>query len=60
MSDRTKGFTDWTDVAKTVMQGKKIVDVGYIGKDEAANYMWNSRGVYFILDEIRDAEYEDI
>ena len=65
MSDRTSGYTDWTDVAKTVMQGKKIVKVGYISKDEAANYMWNSRGIYFILDDgtkcivMRDDEGND-
>ena len=65
MSDRTKGYTDWTEVAKTVMLGKKIVRVGYISKDEAADYMWNCRGVYFILDDgtkcigMRDDEGND-
>jgi len=65
MSDRTSGYTDWTDIAKTVMLGKKIVRVGYISKEEAADYMWNSRGVYFILDDgtkcilMRDDEGND-
>ena len=65
MSDRTKGYTDWTDIAKTVMEGKKIVDVGYISKEEATDYMWKSRGVYFILDDntrvivMRDDEGND-
>ena len=65
MADRTKSYTDWTEVAKTVMQGKKIVDVGYISKDEALNYMWNSRGIYFMLDDgtkcivMRDDEGND-
>ena len=65
MSDRTKGYTDWSSVAKTVMLGKKIVKVGYIDKEEAANYMWNSRGIYFVLDDgtkcivMRDDEGND-
>ena len=65
MSDKTKGYTDWNDVAKTIMLGKKIVRVGYISKDEAADYMWNSRGIYFILDDgtkcivMRDDEGND-
>ena len=65
MRDRTKGYTDWSSVANTVMLGKKIVKVGYIDKDEAANYMWNSRGIYFVLDDgtkcivMRDDEGND-
>ena len=65
MSDRTKGYTDWTEVAKTVMLGKKIVRVGYISKEEANDYMWNSRGIYFVLDDgtkcivMRDDEGND-
>ena len=65
MSDRTKGYTDWSSVANTVMLGKKIVKVGYIDKEEAANYMWNSRGIYFVLDDgtkcivMRDDEGND-
>ena len=58
-------YTDWGKVAKTVMQGKKIVRVGYIDKKEASDYMWNSRGIYFILDDgtkcivMRDDEGND-
>ena len=65
MSDRTKGYTDWTNVAKTVLLGKKIVRVEYIDKKEAADYMWNSRGITFILDDgtrliaMRDDEGND-
>ena len=51
MSDRTKGFTNWNDTAKTVLLGKKIVRVEYIDKKEAYGYMWNKRGVSFILDD---------
>ena len=65
MSDKTESYTDWSNVAKTVMLGKKIVRVGYISKDEAADYMWNSRGIYFVLDDgtkcivMRDDEGND-
>ena len=51
MSNKTKGFTDWNDIAKTVLLGKKIVRVEYIDKKEADNYMWNKRGISFILDD---------
>jgi len=51
MSDRTKGFTDWNDTAKIVLLGKKIVKVEYIDKKEADDYMWNNRGISFILDD---------
>ena len=50
---------------ENVYTGKEIVDVGYISKDEAANYMWNSRGIYFMLDDdtkvivMRDDEGND-
>ena len=58
-------YTDWDKVAKTVLLGKKIVKVEYIGKNEAADYMWNDRGVSFILDDgtriisMRDDEGND-
>ena len=51
MSDRTKGFTNWNDTAKIVLLGKKIVKVEYIDKKEAGDYMWNNRGISFILDD---------
>ena len=51
MANRTKGYTNWADIAKTVLLGKKIVAVDYIDKKEADNYMWNYRGVSFILDD---------
>ena len=44
-------YQRWTETAKTVMKDKKIVDVGYISKDEAENYMWHSRGIWFELDD---------
>jgi len=44
-------MTNWTKVAKTVLKGKKIIDVGYINKEEAKDYMWHSRGVWFELDD---------
>ena len=58
-------YTDWDKVAKTVLLGKKIVRVGYISKEEANDYMWNSRGIYFVLDDgtkcivMRDDEGND-
>lgn len=51
MSDRTKGFTDWNDIAKTVLEGKKIVKVEYISEEEALHYGWDYRGVSFVLDD---------
>ena len=51
MSNKTKGFTDWNDIAKQDLLGKKIVRVEYIDKKEADNYMWNKRGISFILDD---------
>ena len=44
-------YTDWDKVAKTVLLGKKIVRVEYIDNKEAKDYMWNNRGVSFILDD---------
>ena len=58
-------MTDWTKVAKTVLKGKKIIDVGYINKEEAKDYMWTRRGVWFELDDgtrlicMRDDEGND-
>ena len=58
-------MTNWTKVAKTVLKGKKIIDVGYINKEEAKDYMWHSRGVWFELDDgtrlicMRDDEGND-
>ena len=36
MSNKTKGFTNWTDIAKTVLLGKKIVRVEYIDEKESS------------------------
>ena len=44
-------MTNWEEIAKTVMLGKKIVDVGYIDKIEAETYLWHNRGVWFQLDD---------
>ena len=58
-------YQRWDSVAKTIMEGKKIVDVGYISKHEAKKYMWYSRGVWFQLDDgtrlicMRDDEGND-
>tara|TARA_R100000008_G_scaffold8309_1_gene4362 strand:- start:886 stop:1149 length:264 start_codon:yes stop_codon:yes gene_type:complete len=65
MSNKTKGFTDWNDIARTVLLGKRIVRVEYIGKNEALDYMWDKRGVSFVLDDgtriiaMRDDEGND-
>ena len=42
-------YQRWDGIAKTIMKGKKIVDVGYISKHEAKEYMWYNRGVWFQL-----------
>ena len=58
-------MTNWEEIAKTVMLGKKIVDVGYIDKIEAETYLWHNRGVWFQLDDgtrlicMRDDEGND-
>lgn len=58
-------MTNWEDIAKTIMLNKKIVDVGYIDKKEAKDYMWNARGVWFQLNDgtrlicMRDDEGND-
>ena len=58
-------MTNWEEIAKTVMLGKKIVDVGYIDKIEAETYLWYNRGVWFQLDDgtrlicMRDDEGND-
>ena len=44
-------MTNWEEIAKTIMVGKKIVDAGYVDKKEAEEYMWNVRGVWFQLDD---------
>ena len=44
-------MANWNKVAKTVLLGKKIVEVKYIGNKEAKDYMWGSRGVTFTLDD---------
>ena len=58
-------MTNWEELAKTIMVGKKIVDAGYVDKEEAEAYMWNVRGVWFQLDDgtrlicMRDDEGND-
>ena len=58
-------MTNWEEIAKTIMVGKKIVDAGYIDKIEAETYLWNNRGVWFQLDDgtrlicMRDDEGND-
>ena len=60
-----KYHSKWEETAKLIMKGKKIVDVGYISKEEAEDYMWNVRGVWFQLDDgtrlicMRDDEGND-
>ena len=41
----------WNNKAKKVLLGKKIVQVKYVDKEEAGNYMWNSRPISFMLDD---------
>ena len=43
--------TDWNKKAESILLGKKIVKVEYIDKEEAADYMWNRRGISFTLDD---------
>jgi|TARA_R110000824_G_scaffold9859_4_gene43645 hypothetical protein len=58
-------YQRWDGIAKTIMKGKKIVDVGYIDKSEAEHYAWHNRGVWFQLDDgtrlicMRDDEGND-
>ncbi len=58
-------YQRWDETAKTIMKGRKIIDTGYISKDEAKKYMWHSRGVWFQLDDgtrlicMRDDEGND-
>ena len=58
-------YQRWDETAKLIMKGKKIVKVGYISKEEAKDYMWYSRGVWFQLDDgtrlicMRDDEGND-
>ena len=58
-------YQRWDETAKTIMKGKKIVEVGYISKEEAKDYMWYNRGVWFQLDDgtrlicMRDDEGND-
>jgi hypothetical protein len=65
MSKNLNSYQRWDGIAKTIMKGRKIVDVGYINKHEAKKYMWNSRGVWFQLDDgtrlicMRDDEGND-
>ena len=32
-------YQKWDETAKLIMKGKKIVEVGYISKEEAKDYM---------------------
>ena len=41
----------WNKKAKKVLLGKKIVQVKYLGSEEAKDYMWNSRPISFTLDD---------
>ena len=43
-------YQRWDGIAKSIMKGKKIVDVGYLDKSEAEHYAWFNRGVWFQLD----------
>ena len=58
-------YQRWDETAKTIMKGKKIIDTGYISKKEAEKYVWNSRGIWFQLDDgtrlicMRDDEGND-
>jgi len=43
--------TFWTDIAKEVLLGRKIVDVRYMTDDEAEDLGWSYRPVVFHLDD---------
>ena len=51
MSDEIKDYTDWNDIARTVLLGKRIIRVEYIEPREAEDYGWYNRGVSFVLDD---------
>ena len=58
-------YQRWDGIAKTIMKGKKIVEVGYVSRGEANKYKWDSRGVWFQLEDgtrlicMRDDEGND-
>lgn len=41
----------WTDMAKEVLLGKKIVGVRYMTNREAESFGWDSRGIVFFLED---------
>lgn len=41
----------WTAIAKKRLEGRKIVNVRYMTKKEAREWMWDSRPVVFELDD---------
>ncbi|QDP57659.1 MAG: hypothetical protein Unbinned3338contig1000_35 [Prokaryotic dsDNA virus sp.] len=41
----------WDNMAKTVLEGKKIIKAEYISEEEALRYGWDYRGVSLILDD---------
>ena len=66
MAEKTlTSYQRWNQIARIVLEGKKIVKTGYISKEEAKDYMWHSRGVWFQLDDgtrlicMRDDEGND-
>tara|TARA_R100000329_G_scaffold150632_1_gene144057 strand:+ start:2750 stop:3004 length:255 start_codon:yes stop_codon:yes gene_type:complete len=42
--------TRWTKKAESVLLGRQIVRVEYMGQDECDDYMWHKRPITFILD----------
>ena len=43
--------TYWTDIAKTQLLGKKIVEVRYLSQEEADDLGWEERCVVIHLDD---------
>jgi len=41
----------WDNIAKTVLEGKKIIKAEYISEEEALRYGWDYRGVSLVLDD---------
>lgn len=44
-------MTDWNAVAKSALEGKKIVEVEYMTPESAQAMGWYERGVMFWLDD---------
>lgn len=43
--------TRWTDAARKKLQGRQIVDVGYLTEDARKSLMWDAACIVLILDD---------